>query len=104
MEISLIDPRDTTWELRDPTYRVYFWTVPDSVSYEWRITDAADVHEVIAWAEAERGERTYELFIEHVDRRASGAGEWIEEPGLIRLVGDNPTTGRIGGSVSISEG
>jgi hypothetical protein len=72
-------------ELRDPTYRVYFWTVADSASSEWRITEATDVQEVIAWAEAEHGDRTYELFIEHVDRRAAEAGEWIEELGLIRL-------------------
>ena len=30
-------------------------TVPDCAGYEWRMTGAADVHEVIAWAEAERG-------------------------------------------------
>lgn len=100
MEISPIDPRDTAWELRDPTYRVYFWTVPDSASYEWRITAAADVHEVIAWAEAERGERSYELFVEHVDRRASETSEWVEEAGLIRIAGENPTAGMVGGSVS----
>lgn len=104
MEASPIDPRDIAWELQDPTYRVYFWAVQSSASYEWRITDAASVHEVIAWVEAERGGCTYELFIEHIDRRSSGAGEWIEELGLIRLAGDDPTAGTQGGSVAISSG
>lgn len=99
----MIDPRDVTWELQNPAYRVSFWAVPDRASYEWRITDATDVYEVIAWAEAERGERTYELFIEHVDR-ASGSGERMKELGLIRLAGDDPTAARRGDSVSISGG
>jgi hypothetical protein len=103
MEIAQIDPRDITWEVRDPTYRVYFWTVTDHVSSEWRITEAIDVHEVIAWAEAQRGERTYELFIEYVHRDASAAGEGADEPGLIRLAGADPTAGTRGGAtVTIS--
>jgi hypothetical protein len=92
MEASPIDPRDTAWEQRDPTYRVYFWSGPAHTSYEWRITGVADVHEVIAWAEGERGERTFELFIEHIDRRESRSG-WTDLPGLIRLAGTNPTDG-----------
>lgn len=94
METALIDPRDIRWEVRQPTYRCYFWTVPDSASSEWRITGAADVHEAIAWAEAERGERTYELFIEYVESN--------ERRGLIRLSGDDPTAGTLVGPTSIS--
>ncbi|WP_162606141.1 hypothetical protein [Jiangella aurantiaca] len=41
----------------------------------------ADVHEVIEWAERERGERTYTLY---VCVRAEGLG-------LVRLAGTDPT-------------
>jgi hypothetical protein len=98
MEASPIDPRDTTWERRDPTYRVYFWSVPTDVwrahtSYEWRITGAVDVQEVIAWAERERRGRTYELFVERADRMESRTEGWTDASGLIRLSGANPTDG-----------
>lgn len=98
MQASPIDPRDATWELSTPTYRVYFWTQPTGAivatsSDEWRITDADDVFEVITWAEAKRGDRTYELFVEHTDRIESRTEGWIEAPGLIRLAGSDPTAG-----------
>ena len=96
MQASPIDPRDTTWECNDPTYRVYFWSSPADggrahTSYEWRITDAADVYEVIAWAESERADRTYELFVEHSDRMESRTDGWTDAPGLIQLAGFDPT-------------
>ena len=97
MRVEPVDPRDTTWEQREPTYRVYFWSVPKdprraATSYEWRITEATDVNEVITWAEAERGDRSYELFVEHLERMESRDG-WKDAPGLIRLAGTNPTDG-----------
>jgi hypothetical protein len=97
MEAQPVDPIDTTWEIRDPGYRVYFWAFlrgEDSspTSFEWRITGATDVHEVIAWAERERGDRTYELFLEHVESRESRSG-WRDAPGLFRLAGTNPADG-----------
>lgn len=93
-----IDPRDTIWERRDPTYRVYSWSVPLDVtraptSYEWRVTGAIDVHEVIAWAEQERGGRTYELFVEHFNRMESRTEGWTDAAGLIRLAGTCPVDG-----------
>lgn len=96
MQASPIDPRDATWELSTPSYRVDFWTQPTGAivatsSDEWRITDADDVFEVITWAEAKRGDRTYELFVEHTDRIESRTEGWIEAPGLIRLAGSDPT-------------
>ena len=100
MRASPIDPRDTEWECSDPAYRVYFWSQPTSplvayTSYEWRITDASDVHEVVAWAESERRGRTYELFVEHTDRMESRDEGWTDAPGLIRLAGSNPTAGAV---------
>jgi hypothetical protein len=99
MEASPIDPRDTTWERRDPVYRVYFWSAPTDASrahssYEWRLTDAIDVHEVIAWAEQERRGRTYELFVEHPHRMEARTEGWVDAPGLVRLAGTNPTDGK----------
>ena len=98
MQASPVDPADTTWECSDPTYRVYFWSSPTGggtahTSYEWRITEATNVHEVIAWAESERGVRTYELFVEHSDKMESRTEGWTDAPGLIRLAGSNPTEG-----------
>lgn len=100
MQASPIDPRDATWEFDTPTYRVYFWTQPTGAitatsSDEWRITAANDVFEVITWAEAKRGDRTYGLFVEHTDRIESRTEGWIEAPGLIRLAGSDPTAGTI---------
>ena len=93
MEISRIDPRTTTWQLTTPSYHVYFWTKgvgalgipPDHVaawSSEFEIRGAADVREVIDWAEQEAAnERTYTLYA-LVDR----AGE----RGLVHLLGTDP--------------
>lgn len=52
---------------------------------EQRLTDATDVHEVIAWAEEQlpAGDR-YVLYVEQ-----SNAGS----PGLVRLAGLDPTEG-----------
>jgi hypothetical protein len=89
-----VDPRDTEWENPDPVYRVYFWhrqAPPAGIraesmgwqSEEHRLTEAADVHEVIAWAEQRlpSGDR-YVLYVEQSDRGL---------PGLIRLAGTDPT-------------
>lgn len=51
-------------------------------SDEYEISDA-DVHEVIAWAEAEAGARTYTLYAAVHDHRG--------ELGLVHLAGLNPT-------------
>ena len=94
MESRSIDPRYISWEQDNPVYRVYFWELRSDgfapSSDEWQIIAATDVHEVIAWAEKERGERSYELFIEHQDSEAGRTG-WADGRGLIRLAGDNPT-------------
>ncbi|WP_130179262.1 hypothetical protein [Cryobacterium sp. SO1] len=92
METRPIDPRDISWEQDDPAYRVYFWELYSAgyapSSDEWQVTHA-DVHEVITWAEKERGDRGYELFVEHQERREERTG-WAHTLGLIRLAGENP--------------
>ena len=87
-----VDPRDTRWEVDNPVYRVYFWHRPavapgsDQELWmwhceEWRLTGAADVHEVLAWANGpEARARVFELFVE------SSRGEL----GLLRLAGTSP--------------
>lgn len=74
--IALVDPRDTRWEVESPVYRVYFWHRPAGEPasgqeqmmwhcHEWRLTEAADVHEVLAWANGPEGRgRVFELFVE----------------------------------------
>ncbi|QIK72722.1 hypothetical protein G7070_11110 [Propioniciclava coleopterorum] len=81
MRASGVDPRDTTWE-QDAVYRVYFED-EEGATDEWRLTAAQDVGEVLDWARARSGSRTFTLYVE-ADRasdRAAGT-----ERGLIRLL------------------
>jgi hypothetical protein len=71
-----VDPRDIRWEVDLPIYRVYFWHRPAAEpgvgqelmgwsSDEWRLTNAADVHEVLVWANGPAGRgRVFELYVE----------------------------------------
>ena len=89
-----MDPRDTQWEDDAPAYRVYLWhrpPPPDGVRIEdamWhcdehRLTGAEDVAEVIAWAQATaRPDQSFTVHVEHRDG---------DRPGLIRLMGVDPT-------------
>jgi hypothetical protein len=84
MKATRVDPRDVTWEVDHPTYRVYFWTQDGSACDEWRVTDAANIHDVLAWADERVGEqRSYQVFVE------ASAGS---ELGLLRLRGTDPTS------------
>jgi hypothetical protein len=82
MEARPVDPRDERWQVTSPTYRVYFWealsTPPAMASDEYELVDAADVHEVLAWADKRvLPHQSYEVFVvvDHPDR------------GLVRLAG-----------------
>jgi hypothetical protein len=91
---ALVDPRDTRWEQSSPVYRVYFWQRPSAElgsdqerlmwqSEEWRLTEAADLHEVLAWANGPHARgRMFELFVE-----ASSS----DGLGLLRLAGSSPS-------------
>ena len=99
MKVDDVDPRDTRWELDEPAYRVYFWHQPaarvdvrrDDVMWhcdEHRLTGALDVSEVLNWARSTaRTDQTFTVYVEHHDG---------ERPGLIRLMGVDPTSGRHG--------
>ena len=78
MRVSSVDPRDQTWEVADPRYRVYFHDAHGAAE-ELEIT-GADVSEILGWAETERRGRTYVLY---VCAPVSGLG-------LIRLQGSDP--------------
>ncbi len=80
VDITAVDPRDSTWELDHPRYRVYFWTTAGDAD-EYEVTGAHDVHEVVAWAQAQRGSRVFTLYA-----CVPQAGL-----GLIRLAGHDPT-------------
>ncbi len=80
MEVRPVDPRDIEWETDLVAYRVYFWAGTTSDEYE--ITDAADIHAVIAWAEENAAGRTYTLYA----RLMNG-----DTPGLVQLSGVDPT-------------
>lgn len=94
MQIRPVDPRDISWQISRPTYRVFFWSArstpapsdPELMSYdaeEFEVVGASDVREVLAWAEGKAGERrTYTLYVvvEHGDG-------W----GAVQLAGIDPT-------------
>ena len=77
MDARPIDPRDETWEVRAPRYRVYFFDGTASDEFE---LDAHDVVEALAWAEDHRGRRTYALY----------ACAPINGMGLVLLAGADP--------------
>lgn len=79
MDAISVDPRDQRWQVDEPLYRVYFHE--GTTAFEYEVFGARDVHEVVSWAEAEKGTRTYVLFA-RVDNP--------EGPGLIRLAGEEP--------------
>ena len=82
MEAIAVDPRDQTWEVDRPRYRVYFHDA-NGASDEHEIV-GADVGEVIAWAEARRDTRTYVLYV-------CVASDGL---GLVRLAGADPNASR----------
>lgn len=94
MRVRPIDPRDESWGVDDPVYRVYFWSRPpgspdvpaDSmmwVSDEYEISGAPDVGAVLAWARATVGpDRLFTMYAVVKNR---------EGVGLLRLAGVDPT-------------
>ena len=78
MDVHAVDPRDQSWEVDAPHYRVHF--LDASGASEEHEVSRADVVEVLAWAEAGRGIRTYVLYA-CVSRDGLG---------LVRLAGVDP--------------
>jgi hypothetical protein len=84
VDVEPVDPRDQSWEVDEPTYRVYFATPSGAVTDEHEIT-GADVRDVLAWVDANRGSRTCLVYV--CVRSSEGLG-------LVRLEGSNPNVGR----------
>ena len=82
METQRVDPRSATWEDYHPTYRVYFWGDAMS-SYEYELTGASDVQEVLRWAEDNKNGRTYTAYV--VAKGQQG------KVGIARVSGTDPT-------------
>ena len=79
MDTRGVDPRDQTWETSNPRYRVYFHGQQGAAD-EYEVEGASGVAEVLAWAEAARGDRTFVLYA-CVPRDGLG---------LVRLHGKDP--------------
>ena len=84
MEVRPVDPRDTEMQIDSPIFRVFFWERqshhPDSgfTSDEYEIAGARDVQEVMQWAEANAGDRTFTAYV-------------VVDKTLVRLLGQDPT-------------
>jgi hypothetical protein len=79
-----VDPRDTSWEVRNPAYRVCFWRRFGGgwASREFEVS-GADAAVVFDWAERNAGDdETYSIFVLVGDGDARG---------LVRLAGLDPT-------------
>ena len=103
MQVHPVDPRDTRWEVDHPAYRVYFWHYEQPrdphggwVSDEWQIEDA-DVDEVLNWARDNADGRRFVVYARVV------CGQ-LGEPGLIRLLGTDPSTSYLGLTTASLEG
>lgn len=86
MQVRSIDPRGTAGEMESPTYRVYFWE-PQATekgattgfkSVEHEISGARDVNEMLRWAEANAGGRSFTAYV-------------VVGETLVRLSGQDPT-------------
>ena len=78
MQSQPVDPRDQTWEIANPKYRVYFHDT-DGASDEYEI-DAGDASDAIAWAESQSSGRSFVLY----------ACVLRDGLGLVRLGGVDP--------------
>lgn len=61
MRTELVDPRDQTTQVNDPTYRVYFWADDGGAKEEWELS-GADLHEVLKWIPTQAKGRSYSLW------------------------------------------
>ena len=62
MNVRGVDPRDVEREER-AVYRVYFWSAGRTMSHEFELTGATDVHEVLRWIDANADGREVELLV-----------------------------------------
>jgi hypothetical protein len=96
MDVRLVDPRDIGWESESMVFRVHFWKqaaappgTPHGLagfeSEEFEVRGAADVRDVLTWADTAAGTaRTYTVYVVIADK----AGE----SGIVRIAGVDPST------------
>lgn len=92
MRVRGIDPRDISWEVELPTFRVYFWSqLPAGESHEFRARQCdeyeiadADVYDVLAWAE-ERTAGSQWTYVVYVVLEDPDEGR-----GMAKLAGQDP--------------
>lgn len=77
-----VDPRYAHHIDEQPSYRVDFWT-DDAASDEWRVEEAAEINEVLAWAAVHADGRSVVIYVE----LSRGDGMI----GLARVLGEEPT-------------
>ena len=84
VRVRSVDPRDQTWEVWNPAYRVYFWERDEVGGWrsEERELSECDAAEALGWARRESKGRSFTLYTVVRDDRGVG---------LIRLAGDDPT-------------
>jgi hypothetical protein len=103
LHAELIDPRDATSEVDEPTYRVQFWKRTDAEA-SYRVRGAGDVLEVLAWAERQQREQLVGLGDGRfpADRFLvfAEAEDELNPPGLelIRVFGRDPMREADGGA------
>lgn len=61
VEAVPVDPRDQTWEVQSPRYRVYLYDA-EGTSDEWELSDV-DAEQVLAWAQHTCAGRRYEVYV-----------------------------------------
>lgn len=79
-----------------PTYRARIWSGPIRLGYAWavdeyEITNASEVREAIAWAEAEAAGRPLEFFVKWFESSLRAPdNEIIQVPWMMKLFGISP--------------
>jgi hypothetical protein len=84
LRVRPVDPRNTSWEVWNPRFRIYFWrSLGESwMSREFELS-GGDVVATLAWAaEHAADQETYSVHC---------VVEGVEGTGLVRLTGDDPT-------------
>jgi hypothetical protein len=92
MNIRMLDPRDATWEVDQPKYRIDLWRLQGGRSGVWESEsfelEDTDVAEAIAWADAHSKGRAFVLYAAFRNQ---------EGMGIVRLLGSDPTANAPGG-------
>ena len=85
MNVRPVDPRDIERE-EQAVYRVYFWSAGRTRSDEFELPDAADIHEVLDWIDANADGREVEALVV-VDGSDVGRGAVLGSTGPLDHAG-----------------